>query len=121
MKVSRTLKPRHAVPGDFWLDFILLPYGEYYPPTKPIAKARRGDKIRFFNGPEFTVEKVEKIPQDSVCDMLCRMRYGIPWIAAFKKWQSYAVLEGHGKDVLSKEYCLIVFYDREISDKGEVR
>ena len=49
------------------------------------------------------------------------MRYGIPWIAAFKKWQSYAVLEGHGKDVLSKEYCLIVFYDREISDKGEVR
>lgn len=114
---SKTLKPNHSLPGDLWLDYILLPYGEFYRATLPFASAKKGDIMRFFNGPEVVVEKVIKIRQDEFCDMLCRIRYGIPWANAFKRWQSYAVLEGNDRNVLSNEYCLWVIYDR---DKSEI-
>lgn len=112
MRKSKTFKPKHAVPGDFWMDYILLPYGEYYTPTRDIASAQKGDILRFFNGPEYPIERVIKIPQDAVCDTLCRMRYGIPWSVAFRKWQSYAMLEGNGKGVLSEDYCLWVIFSK---------
>lgn len=108
---SRTLKPNHSEPIEFWLDYILLPYGEYYRPSQEVAKIKKGDILRFFNGPERPIERVMKIRQDAVCDLLCRIRYGIPWSVALKKWQSYAVLEGHGKDIISKEFCWWVIYE----------
>lgn len=110
---SKIFKPKHSTPDEyFWLDYILLPYGERYEATRDFLKAKRGDRLRFFNGPEYPIERVMKIQQDQFCDMLCRMRYGIPWSAAFKKWQSYAVMEGHDKAILSNEYCLWVIYDK---------
>lgn len=112
MRQLKTYKPKHEVPGAYWLDYILLPYGEFYAPTREIAEARRGDILRFFNGPEYPIERVIMIPQDLTCDLLCRMRYGIPWSVAFKKWQSYAVLEGNDRGVLSKDFCLWVIFSK---------
>lgn len=103
-------KVQHLEPSRPWLGYILLPYGEFYKPTKEIAKAKPGDTIRFFQGSEHIIERVMKIPQDDMCDMLCRIIYGIPWKVAFKKWQSYAVLEGNDKGVISPDYCLWVIY-----------
>lgn len=96
-----------------FLDYILLPYGEFYEKTKGFVNAKQGDILRFYNGPEYSIVSVTLIPQDRVCDLLCRMRYGITWRVAFEKWQQYARLEGHGKDILSKDECLFVVYDKK--------
>lgn len=112
-KRSKILKPMHLEPGRFWFDYILLPYGDFYPPSQAVSKAGKGDVLRFFNGPDRVIERVVKIPQDSLCDLLCRMRYGVSWAAAFKKWQSYAILEGHGRDVLNKDFCWLVAYGKD--------
>lgn len=93
------------------MEFILLPYGLFYERTKEIAEAKSGDILRFYNGPECTIRAVRKIPQDSLCDMLCRMRYGVAWSIAFERWQRYALMEGYGKHILSKSECLLVFYE----------
>lgn len=110
-KQSKTYKVQHLEPSTPWLGFILLPYGEFYRPTKDLLKAKPGDILRFFQGSDYAIERVMKIPQDSVCDMLCRIAYGIPWAVALKKWQSYAMLEGNDRNVISSDYCLWVIYD----------
>lgn len=110
---ERVFRPAHEVPGDFHLDYILLPYGEFYAKTKVFLEAKRGDIIRFYNGPEYKIDSVILIPQDKACDLLCRMRYGISWAAAFRRWQSYAVMEGNGRDILSKTQCLLVVYGKD--------
>lgn len=96
-----------------YLDYILLPYGVFYEKTKNFLDARKGDILRFFNGPEYEIHSVSLIPQDRVCDILCRMRYGISWEVAFSKWLRYARMEGHGKDILSTRECLLVVYDKK--------
>lgn len=115
VRPQRTFSPPHEEPRAMWLEFILLPYGEFYEKTKVIAQAKKGDILRFFNGPEVKIHAVRKIQQDGLCDLLCRMRYGISWQAALSRWQNYALMEGYGKDAISKRECLIVFY--EIQDK----
>lgn len=112
-KKSKTLKPAHTEPNGFWLGYILLPYGDFYAPAQSAIKAGKGDILRFYNGNDYTIERVIKIPQDDVCDMLCRLRYGIPWKVAFKKWQTNAVLEGNDRNVLSNDYCLWIIYDTD--------
>lgn len=108
---KKIYKPMHELPGAFALDYILLPYGEFYEKTKGFVNAKKGDIIRFFNGPDVPIEAVAIIKQDKMCDFLCRMRYGIPWEVAFKKWLSYARMEGNGADILSREFCLLVVFN----------
>lgn len=108
----KTFKPAHEVPKDFYSDYILLPYGVFYEKTKEILGAKPGDILRFFNGPEFPIERVELV-SGRMCDVLCRMRYGISWEAAFRKWQKYVTLDGHTKDILSKNECIMVVYAKE--------
>lgn len=96
-----------------WLNYILLPYGEFYTKTKNILNAKAGDTLRFFNGPEVSIERVMLIACDGVCDFLCKMRYGVTWDIAFRKWLSYARMEGNGKDILSKSKCILVVYYAE--------
>ena len=110
---TRIYKPLHTEPWGFHLGYILLPYGAFYDKTKDFVDAKKGDILRFFNGGDYEIDNVVLIPQDRVCDTLCRMRYGISWQVAFEKWKSYAVLQGYGKDALSTEECLLVFYAKK--------
>lgn len=103
----------HELPGKFWLDYILLPYGAFYNKTKQILDAKKGDTLRFFNGPDVKIEKVFLIDCDAVCDFLCRMRYGITWEKAFAVWLRYARMEGHDKTILSTTQCILVTYNAE--------
>lgn len=103
----------HKKPGDFWLDYILLPYGEFYEKTRCLLEMKRGEMLRFFNGPEVPINSVTLIKQDSLCDFLCRMRYGMPWKVAFDKWVRYARLEGHSKDILSTDKCILVVFEHD--------
>lgn len=115
---SRTLKSRrfelpHEEPREMCYDYILLPFGYFYEPTKDLAKAKRGDIIHFFNGGDYVVDSVAVIKQDRLCDMLCRARYGIAWKVAFERWLNYALMAGCGKDVLSREYCIFIMYEKK--------
>jgi len=112
---TRIFKPAHEEPGKFWLNYILLPYGEFYQKTKVFLEAKPGDTLRFFNGPDVKIESVMLIACDKTCDFLCKMRYGITWEKAFKRWLSYARLEGNSADILSKTRCLLVVYNAEDS------
>ena len=105
-------KPHHSEPEKPFLDYILLPYGAYYDKTRGILDAKKGDILRFFNGPEYPIDTVQLLPSDKFCDILCRMRYGVKYEVAFRKWLTYARMEGHGKDILSKDYCILVVYDK---------
>lgn len=112
MEKKRIYKVAHAEPGDFHLNYILLPYGAYYDKTNVLLNANPGDTLRFFNGPDVMIDSVTLISCDSICDFLCKMRYGITWDMAFAKWLSYARMEGHGKEILSTEKCILVVYGK---------
>lgn len=112
MNNNKIHKVSHEVPGEFRNDYILLPYGEFYLKTKYVLDARPGDTLRFFNGPDVVVLRSFLVSDLNVIDFLCRMRYGIPWEFAFKKWLSYARLEGNGRDILSKDKCIVVSYEK---------
>lgn len=111
--MSRIFKPAHEEPGPMLLNYILLPYGEYYEKTRCLLDAKPGDTLRFFNGPDVAIESVFLIACDKTCDFLCKMRYGITWDKAFARWLSYARLEGHSRDILSKKKCILVVYAKD--------
>ena len=108
---KRIFKPAHEQPGRFWLDYILLPYGAFYKKTAKFLEARKGDVLRFFNGPDVEIETVRLIPCDAICDILCKMRYGITWEMALRKWITYAKMEGNGADILSTSECILVVFN----------
>ena len=114
---KRIFKPAHELPGKYWLNYIILPYGEFYEKTRVFLDASPGDTLRFFNGPDVEIEDVFIIKCDRTCDFLCKMRYGITWDIAFKKWLSYARLEGHGRDILNRDRCLLVVFRDEQTSK----
>ncbi len=109
--MKKTFKPAHEEPGRMWLDYILLPYGPFYQKSKEILGAKNGDTLILFNGPEVTIDKVMVIDNPRMCDFLSRMRYGVAWMVAFKKWLTYARMEGNGADVLDKDKCILVSYE----------
>lgn len=111
--MGRVFKPAHEEPGKMWLNYILLPYGEFYKKTNVFLEAKPGDTMRFFNGPDVQIESVMLIACDKTCDFLCKMRYGITWDKAFSKWLSYARMEGNGKDILSRTKCILVVYENK--------
>ena len=106
-------KPAHEEPGRFLLDYIMLPYGEFYKKTKDLLDAKPGDILRFFNGPDCYIKGVGLMPVGRTCDLMCMMRYGITWDKALARWLRYARMEGHGKNIFSNEKCIIVFYSHE--------
>lgn len=111
--MARKFAVNHAFPGKFWLDYILLPYGEFYDKTKPVLQMKKGELLRFFNGPEIPIDSVALIAQDALCDFLCRMRYGISWKVALDKWVQYARLQGYSKDIISTEKCILVVFSND--------
>lgn len=110
---KRIFKPAHSDPGDFFLDYILLPYGAFYK-TAEFLSAKKGDIIRLFNGGEFAVESTSLVEGERLCEQLCRVRYGIGWRTAFRRWLSYARMEGNGKDILSPDKCIMIVFNRNV-------
>ena len=111
MSRPRIYRVDHEEPNDFRWDYIILPYGEYYRKTANLLQAKPGDVVRFFQGRDAEIRAVRLVEDPVLCNILCKMRYGIPWLAAFKRWRSYAILEGHGKDILVEGKCIIVAFN----------
>ena len=112
MSRGKVFKPAHAEPSEMRLDYVLLPYGEFYDKTKVFLDAKRGDTLRLYNGGEYAIDSVHLISDLKLCEALSRMRYGVAWYVAFRTWLSYAKLEGHGKDVLDPGKCIMVVFKR---------
>lgn len=118
MSRKRTIfKPMHSEPGPLSLGYILLPYGMFYEKTRVFLDSKAGDILRFYNGPECEIVRAEVVSGDRVCDILCRIRYGVSWKVAFKRWLSYAVLEGNSRDILSPSECILVAYKYIVEDE----
>lgn len=111
-KAPKLFRTGHENPGEFRLDYILLPYGLFYEKTSCVLKARRGDRLRLFNGPDCRIIKAVVVEGD-LCDLLCRMRYGVAWRIAYQKWLLNARMEGFGKDVFFEDKCIFVVFDRD--------
>ena len=109
----KIFKPQHDAPGDTWYDYILLPYGAFYEKTRIFLDAKKGDKMQFLDGIEVEVDSVTLIEGERLCDILSRIRYGVKWAAVFKRWMSYARIEGHGRDILVPDKCIMVVYGKE--------
>lgn len=111
-----TYRTTHSDPGEFPFGFILLPYGEFYSKTAVLLEARKGDILRFHNGPDVAIERVVVVDGKEACDALCIVRYGVLWNVALSRWISYAVMEGNGKDILYRTKCLMVVYKNNIDE-----
>lgn len=118
MKRKRIFRPEHTEPGPFRLNFILLPYGEYYKKAQDMLGAKRGDVLRIYGGEDYEIDSVFRITDARMCDTLCRMRYGTSWSVAYDIWKTYSRAEGYGKDALSKTECIMVVYGAKIAAKA---
>lgn len=102
----------HRKPSRLLLrDFVILPCGSRL--NAALAEGRVGDIILFSDcATEFRVTAIEKLPiRSRLTDELCRMRYGVSMRQVYMHWTSTAIYYGYGKDAISKEQCLIVFYE----------
>ena len=110
MSQNKIYRVDHEEPNDFRWDYILLPYGQFYTKTAELLKAKPGETLRFFQGRDAIIQAVRLIEDETLCSILCRMRYGIPWPVAFERWRKYAMLEGHSGAVLLPHKCIIVAF-----------
>lgn len=107
---KKTFKPQHDFPREPWLDYILLPYGAFYEKTRVFLDAKTGDVMQFSDGPEVLIDSVTVVEGERMCDVLCRIRYGVKFKVAFNQWLRYARIEGHSKDILVPDKCIMVVY-----------
>lgn len=109
---KKVLCVKHETPGDFCLDYVLLPFGYAY--NADAAAAKGGDTIRFFDGGEFRIVCCKRLPiKSQITELLCRMRYGVTLAGAVSRWKSNAKLEGHSASVISDEKCLMIVYEQK--------
>jgi hypothetical protein len=118
-------QPHHAKPGPMYMDYILIPIGYAY--NRPIQKAKDGDRIAFIGGERAAIDTTVVIKaQSKICDMLCRMRYGVGIERVIEVWKNNASLEGYGRDAVSEDECMLITFFNEkkvvnVSDKDEIR
>lgn len=111
----KKLRVRHEEPKDWFLDFILLPFGYSY--NTEIADAKKGDILSFFDGGDYPVVTVRRLKlSNPMTDVMSRMRYGITVKKALQIWKRNAMLEGCGASAVSEEECLFVVFDKNCED-----
>lgn len=90
-------------------NLIMLPVGVYY--NRDIHGASVGDKIRFIDGNERTIVGKSDIDlRMSSTDLICRYIYNCSMKIVFRKWLTNAVIEGNGRNVVSKNKCMLIWY-----------
>ena len=108
---ARVFKANHLEPGDFQMNYILLPIGFAY--NSEWVSAKSGDKIRLFDGGTYRISYVRVIKvKGGLAEILSRMRYGISISGCIKRWKDNAKLEGNSRDAVSSSECLWVVYEK---------
>lgn len=111
---KKIYRPMHTEPGPFRLNFILLPYGEMYKPAQDLLSAKRNSVLRIYDGGDYLIDSVYHITNWQMCDMLSRMRYGVPWESVYQTWNVNVRAEGYGKDALKRNECIMVVYGKKV-------
>ena len=113
---KKTFRAKHNMPGDFQLDYILLPYGYAY--NSEWQEAKYGDTIRFWDGEDRRIFSVRKLKIKSPeADILSRLRYGITMKGTLARWKSNARLEGNLGRAVSDDICFWVIFDKAKEDE----
>lgn len=118
-KQKKIFRPSHGEPGGFWLNYILLPYGEYYKKTKDFLSAKKGDILRIYKGGDYLIDNVFLLEDIRIIDILSRMRYGVSYKAVLEKWIRYARMEGNGRDIFSTDKCILVLFGTEFASEAK--
>lgn len=109
---KKVFKARHLEPGDFALNYILLPIGYGY--NTEWISAKKGDSIRLHDGGTYKILCVRSVKvRGGLAELLSRVRYGISIAGCMQRWRDNAKLEGHSRDVISDSECLWVIYEKD--------
>lgn len=96
--------------------FIILPIGTFY--NADIARARRGDVVRYVDGTENTIYDMCIVRiGSSVFRNLCRLRYGCEASRVLNQWRRTAIGMGYAPDAIDGERAAVVFFKYD-DDKG---
>lgn len=88
---------------------IMLPVGIYY--NRDIQNASIGDVIVFLGGEERTIKnKCVFNTHSGSTHFLCQYIYNTSLSVVFRKWLTNAVIQGNGRNAVSKNRCLVVWY-----------
>lgn len=108
---KRVLRAKHLEPGEFQLDYILLPIGYAY--NSEWVTAKKGEKVSFFDGGTYRIYAVRRVRvKGGLAEVLSRMRYGISIAGCIQRWKDNARMEGHAPAAVSSEECLWVIYEK---------
>lgn len=109
---KKVYKAMHLDPGEFCMNYILLPVGYSY--NSEWLSAKKGDKIRMHDGAEYRIFCVRLIKvRGGLADILSRMRYGITIAGCFQRWKMNARLGGNASSAISTDECLWVIYEKD--------
>lgn len=89
--------------------YLFLPVGAYY--NRDLLRIRVGDTIRFSDGPKAEVTYVGlRLLTDAYTKFQMKETYKSRYDIVIRRWENNAIMQGHGREVVSKEKCLIIHY-----------
>lgn len=91
---------------------IMLPVGMYY--NRDIQYASIGDTIVFLGGKERIIKNKCLLDlRAGATDFLCQYIYNKSLNMVFRKWLTNAVISGNGRNAVSKNRCLVIWYEEK--------
>lgn len=90
---------------------ILLPVGVRY--NIDLQKAKVGECIEFQEDPNkyMIKQKAYLDIHTQAANLLSMFLYRSPILAVLKRWQNTSVLDGNGKNAVSRNKCLLIHYN----------
>ena len=102
----------YHLPPKNGIGLLLLPIGAYY--NKAIQGARAGDHIMFDDDEnhKYKINRVAQLDLNSqVASLLAGYIYNSNIQYILRRWQGTAVMQGHAKNAVSVNKCLVIEYD----------
>lgn len=113
---KRIIKAKHLEPGEFQMDYILLPIGYSY--NSEWVTAKKGDTIRMHDGTEHVIYCVRLVKvRGGLAEILSRLRYGISIRGCIQRWKDNARLEGNSGNAVSSDECLWIVYEKDANNE----
>lgn len=89
--------------------YLFLPIGAYY--NREYFRIKAGDVIVFSDGEkaEVTYAGLRSLT-DTYTRFQMKETYKSRYEIIIRRWENNAIMQGHNRDVISKEKCLIIHY-----------
>ena len=114
-KKAKVFNAKHLEPGDFQMNYILLPIGYSY--NAEWISAKKGDFVRLHGGGKYKIRSVRIVKvKGGLAELLSQIRYGISIAGCIQRWKENARLEGNARAAVSDDECLWVVYEKTAED-----